>query len=124
MGSLASLDPHRVAPPPNQDPTRNRIAQWLDQAVVGGILDLKYPTIPEAKPGFYTIGAKTDKGEEIQQSFELKEYGGFGLRPPASDHGCNPLSSAPVLPKYEVKVHLPHVITILDREATFRVCGK
>lgn len=35
-----------------------------------------------------------------------------------------PLPSAPVLPRYEVKVQLPPVITILDREATFSVCGK
>uniref|UniRef100_H3DA42 Alpha-2-macroglobulin bait region domain-containing protein n=1 Tax=Tetraodon nigroviridis TaxID=99883 RepID=H3DA42_TETNG len=85
------------------DPSGNRIAQWLDQVVVGGILDLKHPMIPEAEQGRYTIGARTDKEEKIQHSFELKEY---------------------VLPKYEVKVLLPPVISILDREATFSVCGK
>ncbi|CAG06475.1 unnamed protein product, partial [Tetraodon nigroviridis] len=91
------------SPTPLQDPSGNRIAQWLDQVVVGGILDLKHPMIPEAEQGRYTIGARTDKEEKIQHSFELKEY---------------------VLPKYEVKVLLPPVISILDREATFSVCGK
>lgn len=34
------------------------------------------------------------------------------------------VSFALVLPKYEVKVHLPGVITILDKEATMKICGK
>ncbi|XP_029699093.1 alpha-2-macroglobulin-like protein 1 [Takifugu rubripes] len=85
------------------DPNNNRIAQWLNKPIAGGILDLKHPMIPEAEQGRYTIGAKTDKGERILHGFDIKEY---------------------VLPKYEVKVHLPQVITILDREATFRICGK
>lgn len=43
--------------------------------------------IPEAEPGHYTIGAKTDKEEEITHSFELREYGGFRIQLPPSD-GC------------------------------------
>ncbi|XP_029965228.1 alpha-2-macroglobulin isoform X1 [Salarias fasciatus] len=86
-----------------KDPNANRIAQWLDIAIDGGILDLSYPLIPEAVQGSYHITAITDKGEEIFHSFEIKEY---------------------VLPKYEVKVQLPNVISILDEEATLRICGK
>ncbi|XP_042270737.1 alpha-2-macroglobulin-like protein 1 isoform X1 [Thunnus maccoyii] len=86
-----------------QDPSSNRIAQWLDKSVVGGILDLSHPMIPEAVQGSYMITATTDKGEQISHSFDIKEY---------------------VLPKYEVKVHLPSVITILDQEATVKICGK
>uniref|UniRef100_A0A3Q1GNN3 Macroglobulin domain-containing protein n=1 Tax=Acanthochromis polyacanthus TaxID=80966 RepID=A0A3Q1GNN3_9TELE len=85
------------------DPNSNRIAQWLDRALVSGILDLSHPMIPEAVQGTYMITALTDKGEEISHSFEIKEY---------------------VLPKFEVNVKLPSVITILDEEATLRVCGK
>jgi len=33
-------------------------------------------------------------------------------------------SSPSVLPKYEVKVELPNVISILDKEATLKICGK
>lgn len=83
--------------------------------------------IPEAEQGRYTISARTDKGEKILHGFDIKEYGGFQLPSPASrprGPALNRVSSAPVLPKYEVKVHLPQVITILDREATFRICGK
>ncbi|XP_072249229.1 alpha-2-macroglobulin-like protein 1 isoform X2 [Leuresthes tenuis] len=86
-----------------QDPNSNRIAQWLDKVIVGGILDLSHPIIPEAVQGSYMITALTDKGEEIFHSFDIKEY---------------------VLPKYEVKVHLPNVITILDKEVMMKICGK
>lgn len=101
--------------------------------MAGGILDLKHPMIPEAQQGRYSISAKTDRGEKLQQGFELREYGGsqsaLGGRGERwtsvwSRRGAEPAFSAPVLPKYEVKVHLPAVITILDRQATFRVCGK
>uniref|UniRef100_A0A7N8WY82 Alpha-2-macroglobulin-like n=1 Tax=Mastacembelus armatus TaxID=205130 RepID=A0A7N8WY82_9TELE len=85
------------------DPSSNRIAQWLEKSIDGGILDLSHPMIPEAVQGNYRITALTDKGERISHSFEIKEY---------------------VLPKYEVKVHLPNVITILDKEATLKICGK
>uniref|UniRef100_A0AAQ6A9J0 NTR domain-containing protein n=1 Tax=Amphiprion ocellaris TaxID=80972 RepID=A0AAQ6A9J0_AMPOC len=68
-----------------------------------GILDLSHPMIPEAVQGTYTITALTDKGEQISHSFDIKEY---------------------VLPKFEVNVKLPSVITILDEEATLRICGK
>lgn len=84
MGLLVPLKPYQVSPP-RKDPKGNRIAQWLDRAVVGSILDLKHPMIPEAEQGRYTIGATTDKGERIQQDFELREYGGFRIRLPASD---------------------------------------
>ncbi|KAM9318181.1 alpha-2-macroglobulin [Pholidichthys leucotaenia] len=86
-----------------QDPNSNRIAQWLDKSIDRGILDLSHSMIPEAIQGIYMITALTDKGEHISHSFEIKEY---------------------VLPKYEVNVHLPSVITILDREATLKICGK
>lgn len=64
--------------------------------MVGGILDLKHPMIPEAEQGRYTIGAATDKGEKIQQGFELREYGGFGmwLRPQAGPQVAPPTGDA------------------------------
>ncbi|XP_055082067.1 alpha-2-macroglobulin isoform X2 [Periophthalmus magnuspinnatus] len=86
-----------------EDPNTNRIAQWLDNTIDGGILDLSHPIIPEAAQGSYVITATTEQGEQVQHSFDIKEY---------------------VLPKYEVKVQLPNVITILDKEAEFKVCGK
>ncbi|XP_036070459.1 alpha-2-macroglobulin-like protein 1 [Oryzias melastigma] len=86
-----------------EDPNTNRIAQWLDKSIKGGILDLSHPTIPEAAQGIYTITAETDKGEAISYNFEIKEY---------------------VLPKFEVTINLPSVITILDDDVTMKICGK
>ncbi|XP_060928722.1 alpha-2-macroglobulin [Limanda limanda] len=86
-----------------QDPNSNRIAQWLDKPIDGGILDLSHTMIPEAVQGIYKITASTDKGEQKSHQFDIKEY---------------------VLPKYEVKVDLPSVISMLDQEALLRICGK
>ncbi|XP_036817829.1 alpha-2-macroglobulin-like isoform X2 [Oncorhynchus mykiss] len=86
-----------------QDPNSNRIAQWLNQSTVSGILDLSHPMSTEATQGSYIITAWNEKGEQTSQTFDIKEY---------------------VLPKYEVKVYLPQTITILDKQATLRVCGK
>uniref|UniRef100_A0A4W5RV27 Alpha-2-macroglobulin domain-containing protein n=1 Tax=Hucho hucho TaxID=62062 RepID=A0A4W5RV27_9TELE len=85
------------------DPNSNRIAQWLNQSTVSGILDLSHRMSAEATQGSYIITAWNEKGEQTSQNFDIKEY---------------------VLPKYEVKVHLPQTITILDNQATLRVCGK
>nr|XP_061797418.1 alpha-2-macroglobulin-like protein 1 [Nerophis lumbriciformis] len=86
-----------------QDSNSNRIAQWLNKIVAAGILDLSHPTIPEAPQGTYIITATTNKGEQISHSFEIKEY---------------------VLPKFEVTVNLPSVISIVDEEITLQICGK
>ncbi|MGH0183689.1 UNVERIFIED_CONTAM: hypothetical protein FKN15_012917 [Acipenser sinensis] len=86
-----------------QDPATNRIAQWLDRTSVSGILDLSQPLSSEAPQGTYTLHAETDSGNHIRQFFKIKEY---------------------VLPKYEVKVHLPKSITILDTEVTVKICAK
>uniref|UniRef100_A0A3Q1I8X8 Alpha-2-macroglobulin bait region domain-containing protein n=1 Tax=Anabas testudineus TaxID=64144 RepID=A0A3Q1I8X8_ANATE len=98
---IVSMDANFI--PVNRDPMSNRIAQWLDRSTGGGILDFSHPLIPEAAQGNYMVIATTDQDEQISHSFEIKEY---------------------VLPKYEVKVHLPNVITILDQEATLKICGK
>ncbi|XP_035289151.1 alpha-2-macroglobulin-like [Anguilla anguilla] len=84
-----------------QDPNSNRIAQWLNQSITTGILDLSHPTTLEAKHGIYTISAWTKRGIKTTQTFEIIEY---------------------VLPKFEVTVHLPHVI--FDRKAPVKICGK
>ncbi|XP_066564885.1 alpha-2-macroglobulin isoform X2 [Amia ocellicauda] len=86
-----------------QDPSSNRIAQWLNRSSTTGILDFSLPMSPEAIQGSYHISAWNEKNEQMVHLFEIKEY---------------------VLPKYEVKVNLPAFITILDTEAPFKVCGK
>uniref|UniRef100_A0A3Q2YD26 Alpha-2-macroglobulin-like protein 1 n=1 Tax=Hippocampus comes TaxID=109280 RepID=A0A3Q2YD26_HIPCM len=80
------------------------LLSWLDKFVSAGILDLSHPMIEEATQGTYVITATTDKGEKISHTFILV-------------HDL-------VLPKFEVTVHLPSVISILDQQVTLQVCGK
>ncbi|XP_061104106.1 alpha-2-macroglobulin-like isoform X1 [Conger conger] len=86
-----------------QDPGSNRIAQWLNQSITTGILDLSHPTTPEAKQGNYTISARTKRDAVTTQTFEIIEY---------------------VLPKFEVIVLFPDVIFAQDQNATIKICGK
>ncbi|XP_039526840.1 alpha-2-macroglobulin-like protein 1 isoform X1 [Pimephales promelas] len=86
-----------------QDPNSNRIGQWLNQSTRIGILDLFHSISPEATQGYYTISAWDDKNRQTSHNFEIKEY---------------------VLPKYEVIIDFPTVITTLDKEVTLKVCGK
>uniref|UniRef100_A0A8C7KAA9 Alpha-2-macroglobulin-like protein 1 n=1 Tax=Oncorhynchus kisutch TaxID=8019 RepID=A0A8C7KAA9_ONCKI len=57
------------------DPNSNRIAQWLNQSTVSGILDLSHPMSAEATQGSYIITAWNEKGEQTSQTFDIKEYG-------------------------------------------------
>uniref|UniRef100_A0A673MPX5 Macroglobulin domain-containing protein n=1 Tax=Sinocyclocheilus rhinocerous TaxID=307959 RepID=A0A673MPX5_9TELE len=100
---IVSLDSGLL--PHNQvDPYSNRIGQWLNQATRIGILDLSHSMSPEAAQGFYTITAWDDKNQQISKhSFEIKEY---------------------VLPKYEVNIDFPSVITSKDKKVTLKVCAK
>ncbi|KAJ8368236.1 hypothetical protein SKAU_G00082640 [Synaphobranchus kaupii] len=86
-----------------QDPNYNRIGQWLNRSTTSGILDLSMRMSPDATQGTHMIKAWNEKGNPASHIFDIKEY---------------------VLPKYEVTVHLPSIITILDTQATMKVCGK
>uniref|UniRef100_A0A8C2JS28 Alpha-2-macroglobulin-like protein 1 n=1 Tax=Cyprinus carpio TaxID=7962 RepID=A0A8C2JS28_CYPCA len=68
-----------------------------------GILDLSHSMSPEAAQGFYTITAWDEKNQQISHSFEIKEY---------------------VLPKYEVNIDFPSILTFQDKEVTLKVCAK
>ncbi|XP_043114430.1 alpha-2-macroglobulin-like protein 1 [Puntigrus tetrazona] len=86
-----------------QDPFSNLIGQWLNQTTRIGILDLSHSMSPEAAQGYYTITAWDEKNQQTSHGFEIKEY---------------------VLPKYEVNIDFPSVITVQDKEVTLKVCAK
>ncbi|GAA6085344.1 alpha-2-macroglobulin-like protein 1, partial [Tachysurus ichikawai] len=86
-----------------KDPNSNRIGQWLNVATSSGLVDLSYRLNCEATKGVYVITVWDEKNKELQQNFEVKDY---------------------VLPTFEVTVELPPVITILDTNATLKVCAK
>ncbi|XP_063819368.1 alpha-2-macroglobulin-like [Pseudophryne corroboree] len=86
-----------------EDPHRNRISQWLNVGTSRGIAQESFLLAAEPLLGTYRLVAQRLKGAQVEQSFTVEEY---------------------VLPKYEVKVQMPSVITILDQELKVTVCGK
>ncbi|KAI7800728.1 putative alpha-2-macroglobulin-like protein 1 [Triplophysa rosa] len=86
-----------------KDPNSNRIGQWLNRTTKSGILDLFHLTTLQALKGYYTITVWNEKNVEMKQSFEIKEY---------------------VLPKFEVNVNLPSMVTAMDKEFMLQVCSK
>ncbi|XP_044855601.1 alpha-2-macroglobulin-like protein 1 isoform X2 [Mauremys mutica] len=81
-----------------QDPSGNRIAQWRDVTPQQGIVDLSLPLSAEPALGTYAIEA-----QGTRHSFSVEEY---------------------VLPKFEVTLELPPVMTVLDEMLLLRVCGR
>ncbi|XP_039359979.1 alpha-2-macroglobulin-like protein 1 [Mauremys reevesii] len=81
-----------------QDPNENRIAQWRDVTPQQGIVDLSLPLSAEPALGTYAIEA-----QGTRHSFSVEEY---------------------VLPKFEVTLELPPVVTVLDETLLLRVCGR
>ncbi|XP_071671335.1 alpha-2-macroglobulin-like protein 1 isoform X4 [Patagioenas fasciata] len=80
-----------------KDPKGNRIAQWLNVIPVGGIVDLSFPLAVEAPVGEYTI-----KMPDRTRTFRVEEY---------------------VLPKFNVSIQMPQVVTILEENFRLHVCG-
>ncbi|XP_053306303.1 alpha-2-macroglobulin isoform X2 [Spea bombifrons] len=86
-----------------EDPRGNRITQWLDVETCRGIVQESFQLTSEPSQGTYKVVAVRAKGPRVQHSFTVEEY---------------------VLPKYEVQVKVPPVLTILDKELRVTVCGK
>ncbi|XP_072279933.1 alpha-2-macroglobulin-like [Pyxicephalus adspersus] len=86
-----------------EDPSRNRIFQWVNVVTNRGIAQESFLLTSEPRLGTYKMVAQREKGSQIEHSFTVEEY---------------------VLPKYEVQVKMPKVITILDEEISVSVCGK
>ncbi|NXL89093.1 A2MG protein, partial [Alectura lathami] len=84
------------------DPKRNRLYQWTKAELKGGLIQLSFNLTSEPIQGTYSVVAQKASGKTIQHPFSVEEY---------------------VLPKFEVMVKMPKVITILDEELKVTVCG-
>nr|XP_056704304.1 alpha-2-macroglobulin-like protein 1 [Euleptes europaea] len=82
------------------DPNQNRIGQWLDVETKQGIADLSFPLASEAALGGYTIQVGKYQGGE---HFQVEEY---------------------VLPKFEVLLEVPKLVTTSDEEIKIKVTGR
>nr|XP_014351915.1 PREDICTED: alpha-2-macroglobulin [Latimeria chalumnae] len=86
-----------------QDPKKNRIAQWLNVKAQQGIAALQFVLNFEPPLGTYAITVEKYNESKVTHTFTVEEY---------------------VLPKFEVQIKLPPVITTLDKEFIVALCGK
>uniref|UniRef100_A0A8U8BJ57 Uncharacterized protein n=1 Tax=Geospiza parvula TaxID=87175 RepID=A0A8U8BJ57_GEOPR len=77
------------------DPKKNRLYQWTNAELEMGFIQLFFNLTSEPIQGTYTVVAQKASGKKVQHSFSVEEY---------------------VLPKFEVTVKMPKVISILDEE--------
>ncbi|XP_010083001.1 PREDICTED: alpha-2-macroglobulin-like, partial [Pterocles gutturalis] len=85
-----------------EDPKKNRLYQWTKVELKRGLIQLFFNLTSEPMQGTYTVVAQKASGKRIQHPFSVEEY---------------------VLPKFEVTVKMPKVITILDEKLKVTVCG-
>ncbi|GAB0177414.1 alpha-2-macroglobulin-like [Grus japonensis] len=85
-----------------QDPQRNRVYQWQGVELKTGLKQLSFPLSSDPIQGSYKIVVQKSFSSHVERSFSVEEY---------------------VLPKYEVLVKLPKMITIKDMELPVSVCG-
>ncbi|XP_032534613.1 alpha-2-macroglobulin isoform X1 [Chiroxiphia lanceolata] len=85
-----------------EDPKKNRLYQWTQVELKMGFTQLFFNLTSEPVQGTYTVVAQKTSGKTIQHSFSVEEY---------------------VLPKFEVIVKMPKVITILTEKLEVTVCG-
>ncbi|XP_068557479.1 alpha-2-macroglobulin [Anas acuta] len=85
-----------------EDPKKNRLYQWTEAELKGGLIQLFFNLTSEPIEGTYSVVVQKASGKRIQHSFSVEEY---------------------VLPKFEVTVKMPKVITILDEKLKVTVCG-
>nr|XP_006120000.1 alpha-2-macroglobulin-like protein 1 [Pelodiscus sinensis] len=86
-----------------QDPNGNRISQWVDVKPRQGIVDLSFPLASEAALGKYTIKADKDVPQRLETTFTVEEY---------------------ELPKFELKLNVPPLVTTSEEKFQFTVCGR
>ncbi|NXH29307.1 A2MG protein, partial [Myiagra hebetior] len=84
------------------DPKKNCLYQWTNVELEMGFVQLFFNLTSEPIQGTYRVVAQKASGKTIQHSFSVEEY---------------------VLPKFEVTVKMPKVISILDKELKVTVCG-
>ncbi|XP_048359372.1 alpha-2-macroglobulin [Sphaerodactylus townsendi] len=86
-----------------QDPNRNRLIQWRDVQLHHGLARLSFPLASEPPLGDYTVIATRTSGGDVQRQFSVNEY---------------------VLPKFEVSVKVPKIMSVMEEELKVTVCGR
>ncbi|KAM5336306.1 alpha-2-macroglobulin [Glossophaga mutica] len=85
-----------------KNPKGNRIAQWQKLKLESGLKQLAFPLSSEPFQGSYKVVVQKESGEITEHPFTVEEF---------------------VLPKFEVQVTVPRIITIVDEVVNVSVCG-
>ncbi|NXG61345.1 A2MG protein, partial [Hemiprocne comata] len=85
-----------------KDPQRNRVYQWQEVELETSLIQLSFPLTSDPIQGSYKIVVQKNFLSHVEHSFSVEEY---------------------VLPKYEVQLKVPKLITIQDMEFPVSVCG-
>lgn len=85
-----------------QDPQRNRVYQWQGVELETGFTQLSFPLTSDPIQGSYKIVVQKSFSSHVEHSFSVEEF---------------------VLPRFEVLVKVPKMITIKDDELPVSVCG-
>ncbi|XP_062377748.1 alpha-2-macroglobulin-like isoform X1 [Sardina pilchardus] len=86
-----------------EDSRGNTIAQWLDVTSQGKIVQLSHVLNPEAPQGPYKLGVDGSQTPYQSHDFQVKKY---------------------VLPKFEVTLKAPEVVSVGAQELKLEVCAK
>ncbi|XP_044278136.1 alpha-2-macroglobulin [Varanus komodoensis] len=86
-----------------QDPMRNRVAQWTDVELSTGLAQHSYSLASEPNLGKYRLVAQKADGKTVEATFDVEEY---------------------VLPKFEVLVTTPKIISVMTEELKVTACGR
>ncbi|XP_054447416.1 alpha-2-macroglobulin-like [Pteronotus mesoamericanus] len=85
-----------------EDPKGNHIAQWQKLKLESGLTQLAFPLSSEPVQGPYKVVVRKESGKTTEHLFTVEEF---------------------VLPKFEVQVTMPKIITILEEVVNVSVCG-
>ncbi|XP_052577522.1 murinoglobulin-1-like [Peromyscus californicus insignis] len=85
-----------------EDPKTNRIMQWRDINTEHGFKQLSFSLSSEPIQGSYKIVIVKQSGIKTEHSFTVEEF---------------------VLPRFEVQVKVPKVISVQDEKVNVTVCG-
>ncbi|XP_032065603.1 alpha-1-macroglobulin-like [Thamnophis elegans] len=86
-----------------QDPQNNQVFQWRDVEIPLGIIQLSYSLSSDSLLGTYKVVVEEDSTKVAEHSFDVDEY---------------------VMPKFEVLINAPKLITVTTEEIPIRVCGR
>ncbi|KAM5336307.1 pregnancy zone protein-like [Glossophaga mutica] len=85
-----------------ENPKRSRIGQWQSLKLESGLKQLAFPLSSEPVQGSYKVVVQKESGGRVEHIFTVEEF---------------------VVPKFEVKVQVPKIISIVDKKVNISVCG-